>query len=836
VRHGLRSCFQTCGWYDSSLAMGIRRFLRGRLFSAAAMCCLFAALFFSELWSIGQVPTNTELDVLLTVVFAVFALEFVGLAITDTSYFLGFFFWMDFVGTASMAFDISYMAGADATQPDRVSRRAGSSSSENVTFVRAARAARLGARAGRISRVLKILRFLPFLFNSSSDHDAKVKVARVISNQLTNVLSTRVAFLTICVVVVLPFLSLFTFPEVDESMAAWAEVLNRNAAAFRLAWSAGNATGMALERDRLLGEVQRLAGFYAALSYGPFRVQFGETSGDTFVPRTDVLDIQVPLPFEAPSRRSSMRIVSQDMLQVSFNLATPKQMEAAAAIGLICFIIGVMCCFGLVMSSSIGVIALHPLERMLSVVRQRCKQIFKYTDDLQVLDRDSQSDRGSELEDMEEHASEFVLLERVVSKLAAIVHLSTAKQEPEVGEAMNENDIMVLNWMQGAQVPANFTSPSRSLAAGGRGQLEGPTAFGSLQPELIEELDTPHFNPLDMSKETRVAAAAWMLMSHDGCSAWVCANVREAQLAAFVDIVESKYNSSPFHNFAHAVDVEYSVCRYMRLIEAQRFLSEAAQFWLLVAAVGHDVGHPGVNNQYLIEIGHELALRYNDRSPLENMHCAKLFQVLGSPEANVFSQVERDVYKETRKGMISAILHTDVVMHNQMVKDMSMLYQMNSEAFDGLDPTPAVTQSQANVQLVLNGLLHGADVGNPMKPWELCRRYAFLCLDEFFAQGDLEKAAGIPVQMLNDRDKVNRPNSQVGFIEFFIAPMVTAMVGLFPQLDGLALHLGQNILRWCDVWAEETSPSPEALGKVLARAQKVAAACEASMRCKDGGT
>merc|ERR1719282_1082607 len=147
---------------------------------------------------------------------------------------------------------------------------------------------------------------------------------------------------------------------------------------------------------------------------------------------------------------------------------------------------------------------------------------------------------------------------------------------------------------------------------------------------------------------------------------------------------------------------------------------------------------------------------------------------------------------------------------------------MNSEDFDAMMPGDAVTHSQATTQLILNALLHGADVGNPMKPWDLCHRYAYLCLDEFFAQGDLEKAAGIPVQMLNDRDKVNKPNSQVGFIEFVIYPMVTVMVNIFPQLDSLADFLGQNIQSWGKVWQEEVAPSADAIAKVNARVQKVA--------------
>merc|ERR1719183_343336 len=112
---------------------------------------------------------------------------------------------------------------------------------------------------------------------------------------------------------------------------------------------------------------------------------------------------------------------------------------------------------------------------------------------------------------------------------------------------------------------------------------------------------------------------------------------------------------------------------------------------------------------------------------------------------------------------------------------------MNSEVFDVLEPTAEVIEVlQSHAQLSLNALLHCSDMGNPMKPWVLAERIAYLCLDEFFAQGDKEKAAGIPVQVLNDRDKVNRPNSQIGFIEFIITPMVEATVRLFPTLDSMA--------------------------------------------------
>merc|ERR1719337_161464 len=157
------------------------------------------------------------------------------------------------------------------------------------------------------------------------------------------------------------------------------------------------------------------------------------------------------------------------------------------------------------------------------------------------------------------------------------------------------------------------------------------------------------------------------------------------------------------------------------------------------------------------------------------------------------------------------------------MKELVMLYQMNSEVFDQSKAADAgcthgcIEVLQGHLQLTINSILHCSDVGNPMKPWEIANRLAYLCVDEFFAQGDQEKAAGIPVQMLNDREKVNRPNSQIGFIEFLIAPYVEGMVNMFPQLDSLAIYLAENINKWKELWKTEASPEAEVAAKVQVR-------------------
>merc|ERR1712100_711662 len=94
-------------------------------------------------------------------------------------------------------------------------------------------------------------------------------------------------------------------------------------------------------------------------------------------------------------------------------------------------------------------------------------------------------------------------------------------------------------------------------------------------------------------------------------------------------------------------------------------------------------------------------------------------------------------------------------------------------------------------------------------------------LEEFFAQGDQEKMLGVPVQFLNDRDKLNRPNSQIGFLEFMIAPYFASLIRLFHHLHEYGDYLRDNIGRWEDMWEAEVSPDLDTCEKVKARVEKV---------------
>jgi len=85
---------------------------------------------------------------------------------------------------------------------------------------------------------------------------------------------------------------------------------------------------------------------------------------------------------------------------------------------------------------------------------------------------------------------------------------------------------------------------------------------------------------------------------------------------------------------------------------------------LLITAIGHDVGHPGVNNGFLITLNAPLAQLYNDRSVLEAFHCAAYSQILRRHWPAVFQD------KKMRNLMISSILATDMGLHFDYMKKL----------------------------------------------------------------------------------------------------------------------------------------------------------------------
>lgn len=104
---------------------------------------------------------------------------------------------------------------------------------------------------------------------------------------------------------------------------------------------------------------------------------------------------------------------------------------------------------------------------------------------------------------------------------------------------------------------------------------------------------------------------------------------------------------------------------------------------LLTSCICHDLDHPGYNNIYQINAKTELAIRYNDISPLENHHCSVAFRILENEDCNIFKSFGSEDFKQVREGMIRCILATDMARHNEILtnfKEILPIFNYNDKA------------------------------------------------------------------------------------------------------------------------------------------------------------
>lgn len=92
-----------------------------------------------------------------------------------------------------------------------------------------------------------------------------------------------------------------------------------------------------------------------------------------------------------------------------------------------------------------------------------------------------------------------------------------------------------------------------------------------------------------------------------------------------------------------------------------------------------------------------------------------------------------------------------------------------------------VNKNHESQQIVLNMILHSADVSNPGKPLKVYKKWVNLVFAEFFSQGDIEKNKGLAISLLCDRECTNISKSQIGFINFIVKPTFECILNLIPE-------------------------------------------------------
>ena len=267
-----------------------------------------------------------------------------------------------------------------------------------------------------------------------------------------------------------------------------------------------------------------------------------------------------------------------------------------------------------------------------------------------------------------------------------------------------------------------------------------------------------------------------------------------------VSISNQYYKTTLYHNSMHGADVTQSLCLYFQNSNAEEICQSLVLdlLGILIAALGHDLGHPGLTNPFHINSSSELAITYNDMSCLENFHTSKLFRTIRNPETDIFEKLSVQDYKTIRKRMIGNILSTDMANHGKIMTVIKSRIAINKadnktkfEWVSGNEKTKFEEQ-----QSLFDFLIHAADLAHNTKLFNISLKWVELLSEEFWLQGDKEKSMNLPVSFLCDRDDYNIPQSQVGFIKGFIMPTFGCLVDIFPTLKFAMNNAKTNLKKW----------------------------------------
>jgi len=269
------------------------------------------------------------------------------------------------------------------------------------------------------------------------------------------------------------------------------------------------------------------------------------------------------------------------------------------------------------------------------------------------------------------------------------------------------------------------------------------------------------------------------------------------------------YRENSYHNFHHAFCVTRETAVFIiRLGLASAGFSKKELFTILIAALVHDVDHPGTNNEFEIKSSSRLALLYNDTSVLENHHLALTFNILHMPEYNIFELWWDEERLEARKIITQVVLSTDMTLHNGL--------QLDLQARSARQPSFKLSKLEERIELAKN-VVHAADIFNAARPSSINQVVAKLIFAEFKHQTAKERALGLPVTpYMNIDSDVKAYKGEVDFTTYVAVPYFAAFAACFPDVP--EVHFQDNIVENINFWQKQLTISSRASQKAVSSA------------------
>ncbi|KAG9096117.1 hypothetical protein FS749_009107 [Ceratobasidium sp. UAMH 11750] len=446
--------------------------------------------------------------------------------------------------------------------------------------------------------------------------------------------------------------------------------------------------------------------------------------------------------------------------------------------------------------------------------------------------------------------------------------------------------------------------------------------------ELIVLLDRWEFEPHKLSDADVLACAGLLFEAAfeiEGMEEGV--GVRFDQLPPFLRAVRKIYRTqNQYHNFHHALDVFQAVywflCRAgvvppVRILartkdqgevhtagtkegedgECGKFVNslgpevnKAGAKWrrtrvqgrigvmrnidvfaLLLAAVGHDVGHPGLSNAFMTNADTPLSRVFDHKSSLEQLHCALLLRLMhkygmghllssrptpvnhrpGIPKSNGsgldlsrgldgtgtnglglgtgkiglvsyasspgLAATYQTHFARQPRGfrwlLVQTVLATDMSVHFKWLDGFkSWDASGSSKRSEFRQGVVGLTEDEERL-MICQALIKCGDISNPTRPHAVSEHWSKVLLEEWACQATFEQELDLPVTVVNvdvSNGAKQQAQGQVNFIDLFTQPLFSATASVIPELQPIAGQCALNRNLWHERVEElsEATPAP----------------------------
>jgi len=334
-----------------------------------------------------------------------------------------------------------------------------------------------------------------------------------------------------------------------------------------------------------------------------------------------------------------------------------------------------------------------------------------------------------------------------------------------------------------------------------------PSSSGMPLDEVAEIIELPAFDK-KAAKRQRANYNRVLLDS-----------VVKSELKDYVTIVANMYINNPFHNFAHASYVVMAVSKYMnRIVSASEvdlgndgnrerssthetlhdhtygIVSDPlTRFACVFSALIHDIDHPGVPNNQLIQENFGLALVYKKRSVAEQNSFDMAWDLLGEDKfARLRSAICQNAveFRRFRQIVVNSVMATDLGD-----KESKALRNGRwSKAFAGEDLVQdenLTISTNRKATIVIEHLIQAADIAHTCQHWGLYRKWNERLFQECYKAFRDGRAEQNPAD--------GWYGGEIGFYEFYIIPLAKKLrdCGVFgPTSDENLNYAKSNKAQW----------------------------------------